>query len=39
MIEHVTPPADWVIILPVVLCLMGAALLLMLRGALEVQLW
>ncbi|MBL8596291.1 MAG: Na+/H+ antiporter subunit D [Devosia sp.] len=39
MIEHVTPPADWVIILPVVLCLMGAALLLMLRGALRVQLW
>ena len=39
MIEHITPLADWVIILPVVLCLVGAGLLLMLRGVLRVQLW
>lgn len=32
MIEAATAAADWVIILPVVLALMGAALLLMLRG-------
>jgi multicomponent Na+:H+ antiporter subunit D len=39
VIDHVTPLADWVIILPVVLCLMGAGALLMLRGMLRVQLW
>jgi multicomponent Na+:H+ antiporter subunit D len=39
VIDHVTPLADWIIILPVVLCLMGAGLLLMLRGALRAQLW
>jgi multicomponent Na+:H+ antiporter subunit D len=39
VIEHATPLADWVIILPVVLCLMGAGALLMLRGVLRVQLW
>ena len=39
MIDHATPLADWVIILPVVLCLMGAGALLMLRGMLRVQLW
>jgi multicomponent Na+:H+ antiporter subunit D len=39
VIEHATPIADWVIILPVVLCLMGAAGLLMLRGLLQAQMW
>ena len=39
MIDHATPLADWVVILPVVLCLMGAAALLMLRGVLRAQLW
>jgi multicomponent Na+:H+ antiporter subunit D len=39
VIEHITPLADWVIILPVLLCLMGAAVLLMLRGLLRVQFW
>ena len=31
MITGPTPSADWIVVLPVVLCLMGAALLLMLR--------
>ena len=39
MIEHVTPLADWIVILPVVLCLMGAGVLLMLRGVLRAQVW
>lgn len=39
MITHATPFADWVIILPVVLCLLGAGVLLMLRGVLRAQLW
>lgn len=34
-----TPLADWVIILPVVLCLMGGALLLVLRSMIRVQMW
>ena len=37
MIASPTALADWVVILPVLLCLMGAALLLMLRGFLRVQ--
>jgi multicomponent Na+:H+ antiporter subunit D len=37
--EHITPLADWVIILPVILCLIGAAVLLMLRGLLRAQFW
>ena len=39
MITHATPLADWVVILPVILCLVGGALLLMLRGIVRVQLW
>ena len=39
MITHVTPLADWVIILPVVLGLMGGALLLMLRRRINLQSW
>lgn len=33
MIQTLTPAADWVVILPVVLCLVGSALLLTLRNA------
>jgi multicomponent Na+:H+ antiporter subunit D len=39
VIDHITPLADWVVILPVVLCLLGAAVLLMLRGMLAAQRW
>ncbi len=39
MREVATSLADWVIILPLVLCLMGGALLLMLRRFLRVQMW
>lgn len=39
MISHITPLADWVVILPVLLCLIGGALLLMLRSAIRAQLW
>ncbi|MBI4923865.1 MAG: Na+/H+ antiporter subunit D [Devosia nanyangense] len=39
MITHATPLADWVVVLPVVLCLLGGALLLMLRTVLRVQPW
>ncbi len=39
MIEHTTPLADWIVIAPVILCLFGAAVLLMLRGVLRAQLW
>lgn len=38
MIDFPTYPGDWMIILPVVLCLVGAALLLVLRFAREVHL-
>lgn len=37
MLAHATPLADWVVILPVLACLMGGAVLLMLRGLLRVQ--
>lgn len=37
MIEHTTPLADWVIIAPLLICLGGAALLLMLREKLRAQ--
>lgn len=37
MLDHLTPLADWVVILPVFLGLMGGALLLMLRRTLRVQ--
>jgi len=39
VIAHPTPLADWVVILPVVLCLMGGAVLLMLRGVVRAQRW
>lgn len=39
MIDHATPLSDWIVILPVVLCLFGAAVLLMLRGVLRAQIW
>ena len=39
MIDFATPLADWIIILPLVLCLGGAALLMMLRSFLQVQMW
>ena len=39
MIDHLTPLANWVVILPVLLCLLGAAVLLMLRGLLAAQRW
>lgn len=39
MLSNPTPLADWLIILPVLLCLIGAALLLMLRSRLRVQAW
>jgi multicomponent Na+:H+ antiporter subunit D len=38
MIEFAIYPGDWVIVLPVVLCLLGAALLLVLRFAREFHL-
>jgi multicomponent Na+:H+ antiporter subunit D len=37
MIDHATPAADWAIVLPVVLSLLGAALLLMLRRSRALQ--
>ena len=39
MQDFATYPVDWLVILPVVLPLAGAALLLMLRGAREPQFW
>ena len=33
MLETLTHPGDWVVVLPLILCLLGAALLLMLRRA------
>jgi multicomponent Na+:H+ antiporter subunit D len=39
MIGHATPLSDWVIVLPVVLALAGAALLLVLRTHLRLQAW
>lgn len=39
MIAHATPWADWVVILPVILCLAGGAGLLVLRRALAWQPW
>ena len=39
MIGHATLLADWVVILPVVLCLLGSALLLVLRTVLKAQPW
>lgn len=39
MIGHTTPLADWVIIAPVLLGLIGGALLLMLRSFLRLQAW
>ena len=39
MISHLTPIAEWVVILPAVLCLAGAALLLVLRTRLRWQPW
>lgn len=38
MIDFPTYPGDWVLILPVVLCLLGGALLLMFRRVRDVQL-
>lgn len=39
MATHATPLADWLVILPVLLCLGGGALLLVLRRALAWQPW
>lgn len=39
MLAHSTPLADWVVVLPVLLALAGAALLVMLRAFLRVQPW
>ena len=39
MIGHATPLVDWVVVLPVLLCLVGAAVLLMLRTQLRLQAW
>jgi multicomponent Na+:H+ antiporter subunit D len=39
VIAHPTALVDWVVILPVLLCLAGAALLLMLRAQLRLQAW
>ncbi len=39
MKELATAIADWVIVLPLVLCLMGGALLLVLRSFVRVQMW
>lgn len=37
--DFATHPSDWLVILPVVLALLGAAVLLMLRDAREAQFW
>lgn len=39
MVDFATPLTDWIIILPLVLCLGGAALLMMLRSFVRVQMW
>lgn len=39
MQDFATHPTDWLVILPVVLALLGGALLLMLRDAREAQFW
>lgn len=39
MITHLTPLGDWVIVSPVIICLAGAAILLMLRAIPRVQPW
>jgi multicomponent Na+:H+ antiporter subunit D len=39
VIGHLTPLDDWVVVLPVLLCLLGAAALLMLRAQLKLQVW
>jgi len=39
VLAHSTPLADWVVVLPVLLALAGAALLVMLRAFLRVQPW
>ena len=37
--DFATHPTDWLVILPVVLALLGSAVLLMLREAREAQFW
>ena len=39
MIAHATSLADWIVVLPVLLCLAGAAVLVVLRGQLSLQPW
>lgn len=39
LISHFTPIADWLVVMPVVSCLFGAALLLVLRTLLRWQPW
>jgi multicomponent Na+:H+ antiporter subunit D len=39
MITNPTAPADWIVVLPVVLALLGAALSLVLRTVVRAQLW
>jgi multicomponent Na+:H+ antiporter subunit D len=39
VIAHPTPLADWLVVLPVLICLLGAAVLLMLRTQLRLQVW
>lgn len=39
MVGFTTPLANWVIVLPLLLCLGGAAALLMLRSFIRVQMW
>ncbi|MEO6012227.1 MAG: proton-conducting transporter membrane subunit [Devosia sp.] len=39
MVLHPTSLADWVVVLPVLLCLAGAAVLLMLRTLVRLQRW
>lgn len=39
MVDFVTPIGQWIIIAPLLLCLMGAALLLVLRSLVRVQFW
>lgn len=39
MIALSTPLADWFVVLPVLLCLIGAVVLLMLRAQLKLQAW
>jgi len=39
VVDVVTPLSDWIVILPLVLCLMGAALLLVLRSFVRTQMW